>query len=234
MSPILVRPVREQLEHDRIIRILQTKFRRRFDVGINPGMEQNAPVAGGPSPVYPDVVLTSQDRGKKIEVIIEVETVESVNNLESLAEWVPFGRLRPPFHLYVPAAMADVAKRLCSDSKIPVAEIHSYHWVGDEMRFIPVYKAPADGRKHVQAAASSAFSGGTGSTGGAVPGTSPAGASPGGTTAVAARKSEASKPKPKPKPKAKSKPKAVQKVSKGAKAKPRAGAKSSARSPKRK
>jgi len=29
VSPILVRPVREQLEHDRIIRQLQTKFKRK-------------------------------------------------------------------------------------------------------------------------------------------------------------------------------------------------------------
>ena len=70
--------------------------------------------------------------------VIEVETVESVNNLEALAEWVPFGRLKSPFHLYVPAAMVDVAKRLCTDSHIPVAEIHTYHWIGDEMRFLPV------------------------------------------------------------------------------------------------
>jgi hypothetical protein len=225
VSPILVRPVREQLEHDRIIRILQTKFRRRFDVGINPGMEQNAPVGGGPSAVYPDVVLTSQDRGRKIELIIEVETVESVNNLESLAEWVPFGRLRPPFHLYVPAAMADVAKRLCSDSHIPVAEIHSYHWVGDEMRFVPIYTAPGDGRKHVQAAATP----GSGMTGSGITGANTPGASSAGTAASTNRKPEASKPKPKPKPK----PKAARKVTKGAKAKPRA-AKASARSPKRK
>lgn len=150
MSPILVRPVREQLEHDRIIRLLQNKFRRRFDVGINPGMEQNAPVGTGPAAVYPDVVLISQDRGRRIEAVIEVETVESVNNLESLAEWVPFSRLRPAFHLYVPAAMVDVAKRLCTDSNIPVAEIHSYHWIGEEMRFVPVYRAPADGRRQPQ------------------------------------------------------------------------------------
>ncbi len=78
--------------------------------------------------------------------VIEVETVESVNNLEALAEWVPFGRLKPEFHLYVPAAMVDVARRMCTDSNIPVAEIHSYHWIGDEMRFLPVYKAPSDGR----------------------------------------------------------------------------------------
>jgi hypothetical protein len=225
VSPILVRPVREQLEHDRIIRILQTKFRRRFEVGINPGMEQNAPVAGAALPVYPDVVLTSQDRGRKIELIIEVETVESVNNLESLAEWVPFGRLRPPFHLYVPAAMAEVAKRLCTDSNIPVAEIHSYHWVGDEMRFVPIYKAPPDGRKHVQAAAGPS----SGTTGGGIAGASTPGAPTGGTATGASRKSDTSKTKPKPKPK----PKAARKAVKGAKAKPRA-TKASARSPKRK
>ena len=143
VSPILVRPVREQLEHDRIIRILQAKFRRRFDAGINPGAEQNAPVGTGTSSVYPDVVLASQQKGRKIETVIEVETVESVNNLEALAEWVPFGRLRSAFHLYVPAAMADVAKRLCTDFNVPVAEIHSYHWIGDEMRFLAVFKAPA-------------------------------------------------------------------------------------------
>ena len=146
VSPILVRPVREQLEHDRVIRLLQTRFRRRFDVGINPGAEQNSPVGAGMSAVYPDVVLVSQDRGRKVAAVIEVETVESVNNLEALAQWVPFGRLKTPFHLYVPAAMVDVAKRLCSDSQIPVAEIHTYHWIGDDMRFLPVYKAPTDGR----------------------------------------------------------------------------------------
>ena len=63
MSPILVRPVREQLEHDRVIRLLQAKSRRRFEVGINPGAEQNVPVGSGPSALYPDVVLQSLERG---------------------------------------------------------------------------------------------------------------------------------------------------------------------------
>ena len=143
VSPILVRPVREQLEHDRIIRLLHAKFRRRFDAGINPGAEQNTPVGTGGSAVFPDVVLASLQKGRKVEAVIEVETVESVNNLEALAEWLPFARLRSAFHLYVPAAMADVAKRLCTDFNVAVSEIHSYHWIGDEMRFLSVFKAPA-------------------------------------------------------------------------------------------
>ena len=48
MSPILVRPVREQLEHDRIIRLLQGKFKRKYEAGMNPGIEQNMPVGSGP------------------------------------------------------------------------------------------------------------------------------------------------------------------------------------------
>ena len=153
VTPILVRPVREQLEHDRVIRLLQTKFRRRFDVGINPGAEQVAPVGIGSTAVYPDVVLMSLDRGRKVQAVIEVETVESVNHLEALAEWAAFGRLRPPFHLYIPSAMMEVAKRLCQDHSVSVAEIHSYHMVGDEFRFVPVYRAPAsDTRARVAAA----------------------------------------------------------------------------------
>ena len=95
MSPILVRPVREQLEHDRLIRLLQVKLRRKYDVAINPGAEQNAPVGTGPTAVYPDLVLWSLDRGRRLQGIVEVETGESVNHLEALAQWVHFAKLLP-------------------------------------------------------------------------------------------------------------------------------------------
>lgn len=147
MSPILVRPVREQLEHDRVIRLLQTRFRRRYDVGINPGQEQNAVVGSGPSADYPDVVLTSTERGRRLQGVIEVETVESVNHLEAMAQWARLSRLRAPFHLYVPASAVDVARRLCADNSVSVAEVVSYHSVGDQVRFTTVYRAPADARR---------------------------------------------------------------------------------------
>jgi hypothetical protein len=147
VSPILVRPVREQLEHDRVIRLLQTRFRRRYDVGINPGQEQNAVVGSGPSADYPDVVLTSTERGRRLQGVIEVETVESVNHLEAMAQWARLSRLRAPFHLYVPASAVDVARRLCADNSVSVAEVVSYHSVGDQVRFTTVYRAPADARR---------------------------------------------------------------------------------------
>ena len=150
MSPILVRPVREQLEHDRIIRLLQTKNRRKFDAGINPGSEQNVPVSTGTSMIYPDLVLTALDRGRRLQAIVEVETGESVNHLEALAEWAQFAKTRTAFHLYVPSTMVDVARRLCEENQIIVNEIWSFHAMGDDVRFTLVHRtrdtAPAPRR----------------------------------------------------------------------------------------
>jgi hypothetical protein len=141
VSPILVRPVREQLEHDRVIRLLQTRSRRRYEAGINPGAEQNTPVGSGAAAMYPDVVLQSPERGHRLQAVVEVETGESVNHLEALAQWAHFGRLRVPFHLYVPAGMVDVARRLCEDNQIHVSEIWSYHFIGDQARFTLVHRS---------------------------------------------------------------------------------------------
>jgi hypothetical protein len=150
VSPILVRPVREQLEHDRIIRLLQTKNRRKYDAGINPGSEQNVPVGTGPSAIYPDLVLNALDRGRRLQAIVEVETGESVNHLEALSEWAQFSRTRAPFHLYVPSSMVDVARRLCEENQITVNEIWSFHAMGDDVRFTLVHRtreaAPAPRR----------------------------------------------------------------------------------------
>jgi len=141
LSPILVRPVREQLEHDRIIRQLGAKFRRRFEVGINPGTEQNAAVGTGSAALYPDLILSSQEKGHRLQVVVEVETGESVNHLEALAQWAHLSKTRAAFHLYVPAGMVDVARRLSEDKQIFVAEIWSYHSVGDEIRFTLVHRS---------------------------------------------------------------------------------------------
>jgi hypothetical protein len=139
--PILVRPVREQLEHDRVIRHLQAKLKRKYDVVTNIGEERNAAVKAGPLQIYPDLVLHSTERGRRVQGVIEVETGESVNHLEALAQWVHLGRARVPFHLYVPAGAVEIARRLCSDNGVTVSEIWSFHAIGDQMRFTLVHRA---------------------------------------------------------------------------------------------
>jgi hypothetical protein len=142
VSPILVRPVREQFEHDRVIRVLQAKYKRKYEVVINPGPEQNASVGIGDLAMYPDLVLYSQERSRKVQGTVEVETTESVNTLEAMAEWGPFSRLRSAFILYVPANTIDTVRRLCAEYNISPAEIWTYHAAFDQVRFTMVHRSP--------------------------------------------------------------------------------------------
>jgi hypothetical protein len=148
VSPILVRPVREQLEHDRVIRLLQVKLKKRQDVVTNIGNDQTVPVKIGQVLIYPDLVITAADRGKKLLGTVEVETAESVNHLEAMAQWAHLGRARAPFHLYVPSNCIDIARRLAAENHVNVAELWSFHTIGDQTRFTLVHKAtPAEMRK---------------------------------------------------------------------------------------
>ena len=62
MSPILVRPVREQLEHDRIIRLLQAKNRRKYDGPLADGSAGDSAQFDGRrvEPHRPDQVLAGR------------------------------------------------------------------------------------------------------------------------------------------------------------------------------
>jgi len=136
-----VRPIREQLEHDRIIRLLQVKYKRKFRVGMNVGSDQLVPVGKGNAQIFPDLVLQASDPTGKLLSVIEVETSESINKLEAMSQWRRFSRLRVPFLLYLPTNGLDVARRLCADHRIRVSEIWTYHPVGEQMRFTLVTKA---------------------------------------------------------------------------------------------
>ena len=92
------------------------------------------------------MVLAPLGKPNKPEIVVEVETGESVNHLEAMAQWTRLGRLKAAFHLYLPAGSVDRARRLCTDYNIEVDEIWTYHLVGDQMRFTPVYKAPQASR----------------------------------------------------------------------------------------
>ena len=141
MSPILTRPVREQLEHDRVIRQLQGRYKRKNEVIINPGNEQNQAVLVGDLVVYPDLLLVAEG-GKKLLGTVEVETGESVNTLEARAEWAVFCKLKVPLHLYVPPTSVDTARRLCAEYAIPVAEIWTFHITYDQVRFTMIHRSP--------------------------------------------------------------------------------------------
>jgi hypothetical protein len=141
VSPILTRPVREQLEHDRVIRLLQARYKRKTDVVINPGSELNQSITVGDLVVYPDVLVFAEGT-KKLLATVEVETGESVNALEAQSQWARFCKLKVPFYLYVPTASLEAARRLCAEHDIPVAEVWTFHTTFDQVRFTMIYRSP--------------------------------------------------------------------------------------------
>jgi hypothetical protein len=141
VSPILTRPVREQLEHDRVIRQLQARYKRKNEVVINPGNEQNESVTVGELVVYPDLLLFTE-AGRRLLGTVEVETGESVNAIEARAEWGVYSKLKVPLHLYVPPACVDAVKRICAEYQILVSELWTYTSSFDQVRFSMVHRAP--------------------------------------------------------------------------------------------
>jgi hypothetical protein len=208
VSPILTRPVREQLEHDRVIRQLQAKYKRKTDVIINPGNEQNGSVTVGELVVFPDLLVFAEGT-KRLLITVEVETGESVNPIEARAEWGNFSKLKVPMHLYVPPACVEAVKRICDEYQIMVAELWTYTTSFDQVRFTlvtkspdaPTVKIPASAPKVKPSATPRPAPGGPDlSTGSRSPRAQSRGEPRRGTKAPA--------PKPKPAPKAKAKPKA--------------------------
>jgi hypothetical protein len=147
--------VREQIEHDRLIRLLQATYRRKCEALANVGEEQVAPVKIGANVFYPDLVL-SHAKHKKLSGLVEVETGESVNNLEAMAQWTHFSHARVPFHLYVPVTAIDAARRLCAANNVRVAEIWTYRSLADQFDFVRAYHDASVGAASARRAAPNA------------------------------------------------------------------------------
>jgi len=137
LSPILLRPSREQDEHDRLARFLEAKYsKKKLEVYVNVRDEEVMPVKFGALTRYPDLVL---GEARKLAGVVEIETGESVNNLEALAQWVHFGKAKVPFHLYVPANMYEATRRLCDAYKARVTEIWTYRGAVDGFDLVRMY-----------------------------------------------------------------------------------------------
>lgn len=140
MSPIYVRPEREQAEHDRLIRYLQDTYSRKFEALANPGDERVAPVRLAGTIHFPDIVLADD---KRLAGVVEIETAASVNNLEAMAKWVPFSRARIPFHLYVPVQGYETALRLIDAFHVRPAEIWTYRSAVEGFDLVRMFADPA-------------------------------------------------------------------------------------------
>ena len=142
MSPILVRPVREQLEHDRIIRLLQSKLRRKYEAGMNPGAEQNGcGRVGARGGLSGRRAACRRSAGRKLR---RSSRSKPASRSIISKRWRNGRTSRDCARRSTctcPSGMVDVARRLCEDNQIQVSEIWSYHTVGDEVRFTLVHRS---------------------------------------------------------------------------------------------
>ena len=117
---------RNTSENSRSPSILATSGRRRSPSGPRRGTRTSC---------------SSRRHGRRLLGTVEVETAESVNNLEAMSQWAAFSRLRAPFHLYIPVSSVDTANRLCAGLQISVTEIWAYSSLGDQIRFTLVQRS---------------------------------------------------------------------------------------------
>jgi outer membrane biosynthesis protein TonB len=153
VSPIYVRPEREQAEHDRLIRFLQAEYSQRFDAVANPGDERVAAIKVGTATHFPDLVLND---GPRLVGVVEIETAASVNNLETMAKWVPFAKARVPFHLYVPVLGYEATMRLAQAHQVKAAEIWTYRPASEGFDLVRMFVDPSIQLKAVKASARAA------------------------------------------------------------------------------
>ena len=139
MSPIYIRPAREQAEHDRLIAFLEGQHKSTYDVLTNRGDARDYALKVGGGTYFPDLILMED---KKPAAVIEIETGESTNNLEALAQWVHFGKAKVPFFLYVPEMMFDAARRFCIQNSVTVTEIWTYRSIFEGFDVVQAFTDP--------------------------------------------------------------------------------------------
>lgn len=96
--------------HEKVINAaIQALNKLDFDIYTNPGTSKNAAISDN----YPDIILT--EKGKKnAKFIIEVETRETVNDVEAEIQWKKYAKeINATFYLLVPYESRNMAESIC-------------------------------------------------------------------------------------------------------------------------
>jgi hypothetical protein len=124
------REVDEQALHDHLVRLLRLEYYNypnqkhpHLIASANHPNKTKAVYGPGGAEYFPDIVVMDE-RANKPSVVVEVETVSTVNQ-EELEEWAVYGRIGCLVHLYVPRGTSALAASLCEG--LPGVEIIEYH-----------------------------------------------------------------------------------------------------------
>ncbi len=101
-------------QHDKIIYQLADELKDcGYKAVINPTQEKNGSIDG----LYPDIIVTDTDMNPVY--IIEVETIDSINNTEA-KQWKNYTKTQIPFILCVPKESLYKTMHICQQYNIDV------------------------------------------------------------------------------------------------------------------
>jgi hypothetical protein len=102
-----------QNEHDNVIQAAYNNLDKvNYRVYTNPNQQKNTSINGH----YPDIIITAANENTA-KFVIEVETSESVNNIE-VQQWKTYSHLGGTFYLLVPYSSKALAELLCLQNGI--------------------------------------------------------------------------------------------------------------------
>lgn len=116
------RKAEEQKIHEDIIYLLETQYRKEYpSVFLNPENMKNAAVKS--LDIYPDIIVGNKD--KKIILIEEVETENTVTKEHALKQWKEYAKGKYRFIIRVPYETKEKALKIIEELGIE-AEIKWY------------------------------------------------------------------------------------------------------------
>ncbi|OGW51392.1 MAG: hypothetical protein A2V62_07545 [Nitrospirae bacterium RBG_19FT_COMBO_58_9] len=117
--------------HDRVVSLVAQRWAKAFrcKVTIHTSLEQD-PWAD-PEQQCDIVGWQVTSAGNTMEWMAEVETADSIRDLETLSRWKQAMVAGVPFYLLVPRGLKECAQKLAGEASVPVSGVYEYTFVND-------------------------------------------------------------------------------------------------------
>jgi hypothetical protein len=122
--------------HDQVVSLVAQRWAKAFHckVTIHTGLEQN-PWAD-PQQHCDIVGWQVSSAGNTMEWMAEVETDDSIRNVETVSAWKEAVVREIPLYLFVPRGLKESAQKLAGDAAVPVSGIYEYTFVNGQCQVL--------------------------------------------------------------------------------------------------
>lgn len=136
-----------QNHHDTAVRLLAAHWRDpvRYNIATNPDGQQNR--WAGRSDLFPDIIAWSRQGERDVALwIVEVETGDSVTEVEARGQWANYAATGIPLSLAVPMGSGSTAWQVAQRLGIAVQRVFEHSVIGGRLQIVEA-PAPAQFRQ---------------------------------------------------------------------------------------